>query len=62
MLILARHAEQEVLIGDDIVVRVTRMNSETVWLGITAPKEVRVDRREVREAIKREEQRASSND
>jgi len=54
MLILARELEQDVLIGDDIVIRVISIGPNKVRLGITAPVEVSVDRREIREAKDRE--------
>ena len=54
-LVLTRRVGETIVIGDDIritVVQVDRSNS--VRLGILAPKEVRIDREEIRERIERE--------
>ncbi len=50
MLILSRRLHQEIVIGDGIVVTVVSIDPERVRLGVTAPKEVPVDRREVHDA------------
>lgn len=50
MLVLGRARDQEVHIGDDIVVRVLRLGRKRVHLGIVAPAGVVVDRGEVRAA------------
>lgn len=52
MLVLTREAEQDILIGDDIVIKVLTVNpkSGAVRLGIEAPRDIAVDRREVRES------------
>jgi carbon storage regulator len=54
MLVLQRKLGERIMIGDDIVVEVVEFRGETVRLGIEAPKEVRVDREEVRRRIERE--------
>jgi carbon storage regulator len=46
------------VIGDDIIVTVVDLRGDKVRLGIAAPKDVRVDRSEVRERID-EERRAT---
>lgn len=55
MLVLARYINERIMIGDDIVITVTDIDERTgrVKIGIEAPIGVRVDREEVREAIKR---------
>lgn len=55
MLVLTRGKEQDVLIGDDIVVTVLEIRGDTVKLGIEAPKTTPVHRREVYERIQREQ-------
>lgn len=55
MLILARKWNQEIVIGDAIKIKVVRMDGGKVWLGIDAPKDVPVHRREIYEAIKRKQ-------
>lgn len=54
MLILTRRATESIMIGNDIVVTVLGMNGNTVRLGVTAPRDLRVDREEVRERIEAE--------
>lgn len=53
MLVLARHTNQKIMIGDDIVIMVTDVNLRTgkVKLGIEAPSNLPVHREEVYEAI-----------
>jgi len=48
MLILTRRPGEILCIGDDIEVTVISLKGNQVRIGITAPKEVSVDRREVR--------------
>ena len=54
MLVLARHIDEAILIGDDVVVTVEEIHGTTVRLGIVAPRHIRVDREEVRERIESE--------
>lgn len=49
MLVLSRNKGESVVIGNDVVVRIIDVYKGTVRLGIEAPKEVVVDRLEVRE-------------
>lgn len=52
MLVLARKPNQSIMIGDDIEIRIVDIKGDQVKIGITAPKNIRVDRKEVYEAIK----------
>lgn len=54
MLVLSRMPGQEIVIGGDVVVRVLDVHGDKVRLGIVAPKDVSVHRREVQEEIERE--------
>ncbi len=54
MLVLRRTQMQIVDIGEDIEIQVVRISDGSVRLGITAPKHLRVDRREISERIKQE--------
>ena len=54
MLILTRKRNERIMIGDSIEVVIVDIRGEQVQLGINAPKEVPVHRREVYEAIVRE--------
>jgi len=47
MLILSRKPEERILIGDDIVVTVVKIGANTVRIGVTAPKDVRILRQEL---------------
>ena len=62
MLVLSRHRDQSIIIGDNIVVTVVDIRGDKVRLGIDAPSEIPVHRREVYEAIRRENLRASQLD
>ena len=55
MLVLSRKKDESIVIRDDIVVTVVEIRGDKVRLGIEAPKEVPVHRREVYEAIKESE-------
>lgn len=59
MLVLSRTRNEEIVVGDDIRVIVVDIRGDKVRLGISAPKEVSVHRREVYEAIHREDQKLS---
>jgi len=54
MLVLSRQRDETIVIGDNIEVTVVDIRGDKVRLGINAPKEVSVHRKEVYEAIKRE--------
>ncbi len=47
MLILARKEDDKIVIGDDIVITVTKISGSIVTLGIEAPKDVPVLRKEL---------------
>lgn len=49
MLVLTRRRGEAIYIGDDITVRVLGVEGGQVRIGVEAPKEVEVDRSEVRE-------------
>ena len=52
MLVLSRKKNESIVIGENIVVMVIEVQGDRVRLGIDAPKEVSVHRREIYEAIK----------
>ena len=62
MLVLSRHRDESIIIGDDIVITVVDIRGDKVRLGINAPTEISVHRQEVYEAIQRENQRAAGLD
>lgn len=47
MLVLTRRENDKILIGDDIVIEVRRINRSSVSLGITAPTGVVIKREEL---------------
>jgi len=47
MLVLTRHAGEQIVIAGEIVVTVVAIEGSKIRLGIEAPKTVRVDRKEV---------------
>ena len=59
MLVLSRQVDETIMIGDDIEVTVVDIRGDKVRLGITAPKAIAVHRKEVYEAIKRENKAAA---
>lgn len=62
MLVLSRHRDETIIIGDDIELTVVDIRGDKVRLGIKAPSHVAVHRKEVYDAIKRENQRAAGLD
>ncbi len=60
MLVLSRQRDQTVMIGDEIEVTVVDVRGDRVRLGFKAPAEVPVHRKEVYDAIRRENERAAA--
>lgn len=60
MLVLSRQRDETIMIGDEIELTVVDIRGDKVRLGIKAPAEIAVHRKEVYEAIKRENEQASS--
>ena len=59
MLVLSRQRDETIMIGDEIEITVVDIRGDKVRLGINAPRDVQVHRKEVYEAIKRENAEAS---
>jgi carbon storage regulator len=55
MLVLSRKKNESIVINDDIQVTVVEIRGDKVRLAVEAPKEVPVHRREVYDAIHKEE-------
>lgn len=50
MLVLTRKTEESIIIGDDVEVMVLGVSGDKVRIGISAPREVEVFRKEVKES------------
>ncbi len=61
MLVLSRKKNESIVINDDITIVVVEIRGDKVRLGVEAPKEVPVHRREVFDAIRRNEAAAAAN-
>jgi carbon storage regulator len=55
MLVLSRQRDESIMIGDNVVITIVDIRGDKVRLGIQAPVEIPVHRREVYEAIQREQ-------
>lgn len=58
MLVLSRQRDEQVMIGDDVVVTVVDIRGDKVRLGFEAPRDVSIHRREVWLRIRQEKQDA----
>lgn len=62
MLVLSRKKDEEIVIGDGLIrIVVIEVRGDKVRIGIEAPKDVPVHRREVHDAIIRENQCSSTS-
>jgi carbon storage regulator len=59
MLVLSRHRDESIIVGDDIVITIVDIRGDKVRLGIQAPSDVPVHRQEVYDAIQRENRKAA---
>jgi len=59
MLVLSRQRDESIMIGDDVEITVTDIRGDKVRLGINAPREIEVHRKEVYDAIRRENEQAA---
>jgi len=60
MLVLTRRQDEEVIIGDNVVVKVVEIKGSMVRLGFEAPAEVTIYRREIHDEIRLANQMAAS--
>lgn len=62
MLVLSRQRDETIMIGDEIEITVVDIRGDKVRLGINAPRTIQVHRKEVYEAIRRENTEAAQVD
>lgn len=60
MLVLSRHKDEVVRIGEDITVTVVEIRGDKVRLAFDAPRDILIYRSEVYDAIEREKTRSSA--
>lgn len=58
MLVLTRKLDEKIMIGDGIVLTVIELRNDSVRIGIEAPKDVKVHRAEVVDAVSEENRSA----
>lgn len=59
MLVLSRQRDESIIIGDDVQVTIVDIRGDKVRLGIVAPTNIPVHRKEVYDAIQRENRKAA---
>lgn len=59
MLVLSRHIDESIMIGDEIELTIVDIRGDKVRIGINAPPSVAVHRKEVYEAIRTENEQAA---
>lgn len=59
MLVLSRQRDESIMIGDNVQITVVDIRGDKVRLGIVAPAEIAVHRKEVFDAIQRENRKAA---
>ena len=60
VLVLTRHANQSIMIGQDVVITVLEVRGDQVRIGIKAPRNVEVHREEVFAALQKANRSAAS--
>ena len=56
MLILTRHINESIMIGDDIEIKILDIKGRQARIGITAPRDIPVHREEIYEQIQRQKE------
>ena len=61
MLVLSRKIGQQIMIGQDITIKIVDVQGENVRIAIEAPKEIKIYRGEIYKAIVEENKQAINN-
>ncbi len=59
MLVLSRQRDESIIIGDNVQITIVDIRGDKVRLGIEAPADISVHRKEVFDAIQRENRKAA---
>jgi carbon storage regulator len=62
MLVLSRQKDESIVIGDNVEITIVDVRGDKVRLGINAPREISVHRKEIYNAIQREKAQDDSED
>ena len=62
MLVITRKKGESLLIGDDIEIKIVKVEDGSVKLAISAPRDVTILRKEVFDRVKEENKEATSGD
>jgi carbon storage regulator len=61
MLVLSRQKDESIMIGDDVEITIVDVRGDKVRLGINAPREISVHRKEIYLAIQKEKLQAGAD-
>ena len=59
MLVLSRKRDESIIIGGNIVITIVDIRGDKVRLGINAPAEISVHRKEIHDALQREREQST---
>ncbi len=62
MLVLSRHKDEAIIIGDDIKITIVDVRGDKVRLGIDAPRSIPVHREEIYDLIQKEKAQKSAEE
>lgn len=62
MLVITRKKDESLLIGDDIEIKIVKVEDGSVKLAISAPRDITILRKEVFDRVKEENKEATSGD
>ncbi len=61
MLVLSRQKDESIMVGDNVEITIVDIRGGRVRLGITAPKDIPVHRREIYDAIQNQRKKEKEN-